>query len=109
MIRHVVMWRLHEHADGADKVTNAHRVKDALEQMRGKVEGLLRLEVGVNELAGPQAYDLILDCDLRDWSALEYYREHPLHLAVIDLLNKVRSDRVVIDWEANGDQLPEPD
>lgn len=99
MIRHVVMWRLHDHADGADRQRNAQRVKELLEGMRGKIDGLLRIEVGINQLPGPQAFDLILDCDFRDWAALEYYREHPLHKAVVELLDKVRSDRVVVDWE----------
>lgn len=99
MIKHIVMWRLHDHADGHTKQENALRVKRVLEDLIGKVEGLLSLVVGINELAGDQAYDLALLCEFADWNALESYRTHPLHLGVIDLLNKVRSDRVVVDWE----------
>ncbi|MBK6766741.1 MAG: Dabb family protein [bacterium] len=99
MIRHVVLLKLHEHADGADKLTNARRVKELLEIMPGKVEGLLRLEVGINELPGPQAYDVIINCDFPNWATLEYYRDHPLHRDVMALLNRVRSDRAVVDWE----------
>lgn len=99
MIRHVVMWKLHEFADGHNKAENALRVKSALESLIGRVDGLVSLQVGVNQLPGEQAFDLVLMCDFRDWAALETYRTHPLHLGVIELLNKVRSGRVVADWE----------
>ncbi len=99
MIRHVVMWKLHEFADGHNKAANALRVKSALESLIGRVDGLMSLQVGVNQLPAEQAFDLVLMCDFRDWEALETYRTHPLHLGVIELLNKVRSDRVVTDWE----------
>jgi hypothetical protein len=100
MIKHVVMWRLHEHADGHDKPENALRVKRALENLQDKIDGLIKLEVGINELGGPQAFDLVLLAEFRDWQALDTYRDHPLHQDVIALLNKVRTDRVVTDWEA---------
>lgn len=99
MIKHIVLWKLHDHADGHDKKENALRVKRALENMRGKVEGLLSLEFGINQLPADQAYDLSLLCEFTDWTALESYRVHPLHQSVIELLNKVRSHRVVIDYE----------
>lgn len=99
MIRHVVMLKLHEFADGADKQTNAMRVKDTMEAMRGNIDGLLSLEVGINQLPEAQAYDVVLITTITSWDALESYRVHPPHRAVIALLNKVRSDRVVADFE----------
>ena len=102
MIRHIVMWRLHEFAVGHDKAENALRVKRALENLHGNIEGLLRIEVGINQLAGAQAYDLALNADFQDWAALERYRDHPLHQNVIELLNKVRTERAVVDWEVNA-------
>lgn len=99
MIRHVIMLKLHEFADGCDKQTNAVRVKKVMEAMRGNVNGLHSLEVGINQLDGPQAFDVVLITTLESWDALEAYRVHPLHLDVVELLKKVRSDRVVVDWE----------
>lgn len=99
MIRHVVMWKLHEFADGADKPTNALRVKRLLEDMLGKVAGLLAVEVGVNQMAGAQAFDLVYIANFESWEALASYHDHPLHVQVKELLNKVRSERVVADFE----------
>ena len=99
MIRHVIMLKLHEFADGADKQTNALRVKKVMEAMRGNVNGLHSLEVGINQLPDPQAFDVVLITTIENWDALEAYRVHPLHLEVVELLKKVRSDRVVVDFE----------
>ncbi len=99
MIRHVIMLKLHEFADGCDKQTNAERVKKLMEAMRGNVNGLHALEVGINELPDAQAFDVVLITTLESWEALEAYRVHPLHLDVVELLKKVRSERVVVDWE----------
>lgn len=99
MVRHIVMLKLNEFADGHDKAANALRVKALLDNFVGKIDGLSRMEVGINQLADAQAFDLVLNADLRDWAALEFYRDHPLHREVIALLNKVRSDRTVVDWE----------
>jgi hypothetical protein len=99
MIRHVIMLKLHEFADGCDKPTNALRVKALMEAMLGNVNGLHALEVGINQLSGSQAFDVVLLTTLESWEALEAYRVHPLHLEVVELLKKVRSDRVVVDFE----------
>jgi hypothetical protein len=99
MIRHVIMLKLHEFADGCDKQTNAVRVKELMEAMSGNVDGLLSLEVGINQLPDKQAFDIVLITALENWEALEAYRVHPLHLKVVELLKKVRSERVVVDFE----------
>lgn len=99
MIRHVIMLKLHEFADGCDKQTNARRVKEVMEAMRGNIDGLLSLEAGINQIADKQAFDVALITTLESWEALEAYRVHPLHLNLVELLKKVRSDRVVVDWE----------
>lgn len=99
MIRHVIMLKLHEFADGCDKQTNARRVKEVMEAMRGNIDGLLSLEAGINQIADKQAFDVVLITTLESWEALEAYRVHPLHLNLVELLKKVRSDRVVVDWE----------
>jgi hypothetical protein len=47
MLVHVVMWKLKDHVEGADKTTNADRMKELLNACANIVPGMLRLEVGV--------------------------------------------------------------
>ena len=47
MIRHIVMWKLKESAEGASRAENAVRLKEKLEGCRNIVPGILHLEVGL--------------------------------------------------------------
>ena len=98
-VRHVVMWKLREQAEGADRAANAVRVKAALEALRGRIPGLLRLEVGVDYNRSPAAWDVVLVSEHESRAALEAYQVHPEHVRVAELIGKVRADRAVVDYD----------
>lgn len=100
MIRHIVLWKLKDEAEGADKATNAVRMADALESLVGTIDGLLRLEVGVDAVGLPGAWDLALMADFEDEEALRRYQVHPKHVEVGKFISSVRLDRAVVDYRA---------
>ena len=51
MIRHVVMWKLKEVADGRGRMENAALIKSRLETLPALIPEILRLEVEVDVLA----------------------------------------------------------
>lgn len=97
MLRHIVMWNLKETAAGAGKEQNAAIIKERLEALVGKIEGLLRLEVTRGLLEG--GYDLCLYSEMDDLDALKFYRSHPLHLEVQKFVHEVIENRVSCDSE----------
>jgi len=99
LIRHVALWRLYEQTEASDRAAKALSVKAALENLVGKIDGLLRSDVGIFWLECEQADEVILDCDFRDWAALEAFREHPLYVSAISLLNTLPTERIVMEWE----------
>lgn len=100
MIRHVVIWKFKEAADGYDRSTNMERVKGELEALPKRMPGVIRhLEVGLNDLENGTNYDLVLIVDFDDYRALEVYLNHPEHLKVADLVTKVRENRVAADYK----------
>lgn len=99
MIKHVVMWRLKEEALGREKNENALLVKAGLEALKGQIEEILELEVGINCVMGDQAYDLVLVSAFENLEALDRYQVHPLHEAIGELIGQVRSERTVVDYE----------
>jgi len=101
MVKHIVFWKLKDPAEGADKQANARRLKSALEALNGKIPGLLRLEVGIDFNRSDAAYDIALYSELSDRAALEAYQRHPEHVAVADLVNRLRSSRAVVDYETD--------
>lgn len=97
MVRHIVMWNLQECAAGADKEHNAAKIKEKLEGLVGKIEGLQKLEVGRNIV--PNGYDLCLYSEFDDMEALDFYRTHPLHMEIQKFVHEVITERVFSDCE----------
>ncbi len=99
MIKHIVMWRLKEKANGVDKASNARLIKEKLEALRGRIPGLLALEVGLDYSATENSSDLVLYSEFESRSALDAYQEHPAHKAVMPFVLEVRAERRQVDYE----------
>lgn len=99
MIKHIVIWRLQDHAAGNDKATNAKLIKSKLEALNGVIPGLISLEVGIDFLASPASGDAVLYSELTSREALDHYQTHPAHVEAVEFVKTVISDRVVVDYE----------
>jgi hypothetical protein len=99
MIKHIVLWRLKEFAEGSIKQGNILKVKEMLEDMRGKIPGMLKLEVGLNSESSDSASDISLYTEFESRAALDAYQIHPVHMKVKEFLPLVRSERRVVDYE----------
>ena len=98
MIRHIVMWKLKESAEGASRAENAVKLKEKLEGCRGIVPGILHLEVGLAEPGFESTYDVVLVSDFADKAALDAYQVHPVHLALKGFAGAVRESRDCVDY-----------
>ena len=99
MIKHIVFWKLKDEALGNDKATNALIIKEKLEALNGQIEGLLKLEVGIDFVGGPMSGDVALYSEFATKADLDFYQGHPKHKAVQAFVTDVRSDRLVVDYE----------
>ncbi|KAK42461.1 MULTISPECIES: Dabb family protein [Burkholderiaceae] len=100
MLRHIVMWKLKEFAEGATRAENAERFKAKLETCRSIVDGQGLFEVGTAKPGFNCTYDVVLVSDFDDVAALESYLAHPKHQALADFAAPIREDRQVLDYEA---------
>ena len=98
MIKHIVMWKLKEHAEGNDKQANAILVKEKLEAMNDLVPGMIKLEVGIDLGADTKANDVVLYSEFENEEALAAYQAHPEHKAVFPFIGAVRETRNAIDY-----------
>ncbi len=99
MVKHIVFWKLKEEANGMNKEANATAIKQKLEDLNGKIEGCLKLEVGFDFLHSPESADVVLYSEFENKEALNFYANHPLHKAVMPFIAEARSERRVIDIE----------
>ena len=99
MVRHIVFWKLKEDAAGGTKEANAQRVKELLEDLRGKVPGLLRIEVGFDFSQTAASMDVALYSEFESREALDGYQDHPDHVKAKDFIRSVTDARSLVDYE----------
>ena len=98
MIKHIVMWKLKEQAEGNDKQTNALLMKEKLEAIADIVPGMIKLEVGIDLGLDAAGIDVVLYSEFADESALAAYQAHPEHKAVFPFISAVRDARHAVDY-----------
>lgn len=98
MIKHIVMWNVRGD-DAASHARNLKLVKREFESLRGRIPGLLHLEIGIDESRIDYACDLVLYSEFASREALAAYAEHPEHLRVKRTLGDLRSARHQVDYE----------
>ncbi len=99
MIRHIVMWKLKDEAEGANKRDNALRMKALLEACSGQTPGMRSLEVGIDVGVDDKPWDIVLVADFEDRAAIDAYQQHPVHQAAKFFIAKVRESRAAVDYE----------
>src|SRR6478609_7601630 len=99
MIKHIVMWKLKEQAEGADKAANAQKIKSLLDACANLVPGLNKLEVAIAQPGLEATYDVVLYTEFADKAALDAYQTHPQHQALIPFIGAVREARQCMDYE----------
>lgn len=101
MIKHIVLWKLKNSAEGATKEENIKKMKAGLEGLKAKVPGIRHLEVGINMVSSDAAYDVALYSEFVGEKDLDSYQKHPEHLKIADFIGKIRESRVVIDYKTD--------
>ena len=99
MIKHIVIWKLKNKTFPLEECQDALVVKDALENLVGKIPGLLKAEVGIDCRGKETSGDIVLYSEFESKEALENYQDHPEHVRVGREVVRPRTcDRKMIDY-----------
>ena len=99
MIRHIVMWKFKESAEGNTKEENIRIVSESLFSLVGVIDEIKKMEIGVDLMHTAASMDLALITEFETLDTLHTYAVHPEHLAVAEFMKKVTESRVVLDCE----------
>ena len=99
MLKHIVMWKLKDQAEGVDRAANARKMKELLDACAGIVPGILKFEVALAQPELEATYDVVLYSEFADRAALQAYIDHPTHKAVVPFIGAVREGRQCMDYE----------
>ena len=97
MIRHIVMWNVRG-ATPEEKAANVARLERSFLSLRGRVPGLLHLEIGVDTSRVDYACDVVLFSEFESQAALDAYASHPEHLRVKQEIGDMRIARHQVDY-----------
>lgn len=97
-IKHIVMWTVRGD-DPSTRSRNLALLKAEFESLRGRIPGLLLLEVGIDESRTDYACDALLYTEFASREALQAYADHPEHLRVRRALGDMRIARHQVDYE----------
>ena len=103
MIKHIVLWKLKNEANGKSKLENATLMKVKLESMPALIPELYSVEVGLHifdETSEPVC-DIVLIAECENEEHLHAYSAHPEHKKVVDFILEVVEERRVIDFKSN--------
>jgi len=92
VIKRISMWRL-------KSVSDAEQMKKALLSMKGNVNSLSDIEVGINISTHKAAYDIVFIGTFSDKEALLEFESDGFHKTVGSLVSELRDHRVVVEFE----------
>ena len=81
MVKHVIIWTLKDEYSDSEKAAIKAEIKEGLEGLKGKIDGLLEIKVFTEGLSSSNT-DLMLDSLFENEDALKGYAVHPDHVAV---------------------------
>lgn len=99
MIRHIVMWKFKDEAEGKTKQENMDIVRNRLYSLPAIIPEIRRLEIGYDIKHTDMSADLALITEFETLETLEIYAKHPDHQLVSQYVRKVIDSRVVIDFQ----------
>jgi quinol monooxygenase YgiN len=101
LIRHIVMWNVRG-VTREEKAAGIERLKRSFDSLRGRIPGLLYLEVGVDTSRVDYACDVVLYSEFESQAALDAYGTHPEHLRVKQELGDLRTARHQVDYAVSS-------
>ena len=102
MIRHIVMWKLKDQAEGATKQKNAEKLKLILEGLRTNIEEIKAVEAGIQINPDEKdSLDVVLICDFETELDFQMYTRNAHHKRAIDFIDTVADERYYVDYKVD--------
>lgn len=92
MIKRISMWMLTD-------IAYADDMREKLLSMRGRVAGLVDIEVGINNTEHHSAYDIVFIGTFSDREAICQFEADEYHKQIGEFVSQVKLDRKVVEFE----------
>ena len=99
MIRHIVMWKFKDFAEGLSREENILKVKAMLEALPEKIDFIREMQVQVNVNPKEGMYDAVLLSTFDNLEDVVRYRVHPEHKMISSYVALIKENRASVDYE----------
>jgi hypothetical protein len=99
MIRHIVLWKFRNEAEGESKQANLRTARSLLLELKNRIPTIREFEVAIVRSDSDDAADLALNSTFESVADLHTYQAHPEHVRVVQFLRKVHQGKTVADYE----------
>lgn len=97
MVKHMIIWKFKDEV--TDKTAQGLAIKNALEELVGKIDGLKEMCILTEKLPSSSG-DIMMDSLFENEEALQAYQKHPLHVEIADnLVRPYMQTRLSLDYE----------
>lgn len=97
MVKHIILWKLKESLSEEEKAAARAEAKRRLENLNGKIDGMISLKVVTDRLPSSNA-DMMLDSEFENAEALAGYQVNPLHVEAATFVRSVVEARLCLDF-----------
>jgi len=97
MVKHIILWKLKESLSEEEKTAARAEAKRRLENLNGKIDGMISLKVVTDRLPSSNA-DMMLDSEFESVEALAGYQVNPLHVEAATFVRSVVEARLCLDF-----------
>ena len=98
MIKHIVLFKLKEEVDKAEKLSVMNEFKAAIEALPTVIPMIRAIEVGLN-MNPAETWHISLYSEFDSLEDLKSYATHPAHVEAAKILADVKSERSCVDYE----------
>lgn len=97
MLKHVIMWQLKDELSDEEKAVVKKEIKEGLEGLNGKIEGLEKVEVRTDGINNSSA-DVLMIMTVQE-EAFERYSSFPEHKRVaVEKIRPFVKNKMVMDY-----------
>lgn len=99
MVKHVIMFKFKEEADGKTKAENLAIAADMSRNLMGKIPSLRSSATNFNAVPSPINYDLVIELTFDDLAGMQEFHVHPLHMELVNFLGIAGDALAAVDYE----------
>lgn len=98
MLKHIVMWKFKDTAEGKTKEENINEIEKRLMEIKAELPIIKQIAFNRCAVLDDSFYDAVLEMEFESIEDLSFYQEYPKHRDLSAFVKSVRVKRACVDY-----------